>query len=613
MENEKLSPPEKITLHRRDFIFKSIITLPFLGMTYQLWNLQIVQGQKYLNLSKGNRVRLRLTASPRGVIIDRYGEILATNIPSYNILMTKEDCQDKEGTLQKLSVELGIDINKLKRALAQNKHTPSFTPFDIVEDMTWDQMSYFLTFSNEFRGLEIDYISKRYYPSGRTAAHLLGYMGGIDKKTLQKVPKNKNRSSQVLGKSGIEKIHNEILIGIDGGIQIEVDNQGRNIKQLAVLEPEPGNNLQLTIDKKLQQEIEKRFQNDTGAVIMTKIETNEVLAMASMPSYDPNKFSLGINHADWNKLLAKPTKPLHDRCLQAIYSPGSTFKMLIAYAALDMGLITAESTTNCGGVYRNYGQNFSCWKRGGHGPVNVVQAIEQSCNVFFYNLGNLIGIDKIHDYAVLFGLGDITKIDLLNELSGVMPNREWKQKTYKQDWLPGETISASIGQSYVSVTPIQLLNHLNIILSDGKKRKPVVIKNVRSKENQVLSQDQEQKNDFEQITLNPEYIALIKKGMNLVVNGEKGTARYAASGYVRFGGKTGTTQVISNKTKRKFAQQGKELDKKFEDHAWFVGYSPIVNPEISIVVMIENGKSSLNAAKFAKNIFDFYWKNRNFS
>ncbi|KAK3608851.1 hypothetical protein CHS0354_006892 [Potamilus streckersoni] len=604
MEEQKISPKEKLSLSRREFLFRGMLTVPFLAGAYRLWDLQIINGEKYSDLAAGNRIRLKLISAPRGFIYDREGEVLATNVPSYNLMLTKEDCPDPHETFRSLSQELGLNLDSMTRVYERKKYTPKFIPFSIAEDISWDQMSYFLTFQYEFPGISLDFISKRFYPYGENASHIIGYMGVIDEDALEKIPENKKWSAQVLGKSGIEKIYNDALIGIDGGLQIEVNSQGRTIRELSYIEPVPGQNIRLTINQKLQNEIEKRFDQFNGSVVATDPRTNEILAMVSNPSYDSNRFSLGISAAEWTSLLKDPSKPLQNKTIQGTYSPGSTFKMLIAYAALASGLIGTDSTYHCNGHYRIYGQTFKCWKPGGHGSVNVIKALEQSCNVFFYNMGNQLGIDNIYKYASLFGLGEKTGVQLLNEISGVIPNPDWKKKIYGQPWFPGETISVSIGQGYVTVTPLQLVNYLNVFINGGTAKEPIIVR----PDGAADPANNPAKLPGVSEKLDERWLSVVREGLYQVVNGNAGTARAAASRVVSISGKTGTTQVIGNKTREKLLTKQKELDDKYNDHAWFVGFAPFDKPEFSLAVMIENGLSGKNAALFAREVVDYYFR-----
>ena len=615
MKELPLSHEELQLFKRRSFILKSTLAVPLSWLGWRLWNLQVFQGDKFKGLSKGNRIRVRPMEAPRGIIFDSDMDILSKNIPSFNLILVKEDCPNINEIIIRVAETLAISREKLFYALESSKKTAKFKPILLYEDLTWHQMSIINAYNERFPGIYIDTGSRRYYPQGNKLAHVLGYMGMISEAQLKKLPEERLLSGRVVGRYGIEKVFNNYLIGRDGGEQIEVNHIGRKIKLMRSIEPWPGKDLKLTIDGRLQQYIEKIFTKRKGSVVAMNPNNGKVLAMLSNPSFDPNEFSQGLDNQRWQELSNSPDNILWNKTIQGLYSPGSTFKMVVAVAGLELGLIDKDFTFNCQGYFRyNRRLQMHCWKRSGHGDMNVVQALENSCNIFFYKLALEIGVDRIHQYALRMGLGKQTGINLPNEKSGLIPNKQWKQKRYNEIWYPGETLPVAIGQGFITVTPLQLVNYVNIFANGGKLVKPIIVEEII----QRRSQDNEGKTTstgshiISSPTVTPlgfkkETIQLIQKGMTLVVNGKNGTGKGAYTSKFNIAGKTGTTQLISNKTKWRLLKKNKDLDEELFNHAWFVAYAPVENPQISLAVLLEHGRNSKYASPYVKDILEYYF------
>jgi len=603
LKEEPLSLDELQLFRRRDLLIKTALAVPFSGILWRLWDLQIKEGEKYKQLSLGNRIRLLGVAAPRGIIYDERGVILSKNIPSYNLMLVREDTKDIPGTLAKISATLNIPVSIMEQALASRKKESKYTPIMIYKDLTWHQMALISSYQEEFVGVSIEVSPRRSFPYPETFAHVIGYMNQINKNQVKDVPDNKLMSARVIGQDGMEKIYNEVLIGIDGGEQVEVDSGGRTIQRMDSIEPVPGHDLRLNLNAKLQKKIEQVMGDHTGSAIVMDPHTGAVKAMLSLPGYDANLFSQGLSTEMWNELINDPDHVLHNKCIQGIYSPGSTFKMLVAAAALEAGLIDENTEHVCEGVFRVGNVQAHCWNRSGHGRLNVYGAIENSCNVFFYKVGKELGVDKIHEMATRLGLGSLTGVDLLHEKSGLVPSREWKQKRFNEPWYPGETLPVSIGQGFLSVTPIQLLSYINVIANGGYLVKPQIAANIYDKESPRVFTPVRTKVEISEKTLQ-----IVQKAMFRNVNGAHGTGHSARSDFYKVAGKTGTTQVVSHKTRTRLrAEGGGEEDEKFFNHAWFVGYAPFDNPKISAVLLLENGQSGNNAAKLMKDIMQFYF------
>ncbi|MBU3917738.1 penicillin-binding protein 2 [bacterium] len=616
MKEQPLSFDELQLFNRRELIVRSVIAVPFAAIIWRLWDLQVKHGETFLELSKGNRRRLKYFAAPRGIIRDRNGIILAKNIPAYALMLVREDVPDIPLILRRISTTLKIPLRSLEEAIEKNSDTPKFQPIQIYEDLTMRQFTLIETYHEKFPGISVEVFPRRYYPLIKTGAHVFGYMSQISKPQLENLPRNKIMSAKLVGQEGIEAVYNEHLIGTDGGKHVEVNSTGREIRTISnPVEPQPGNDIILTINSKLQRETEKIMGDRQGSVIVMNPHNGEILSMVSMPEFDPNEFSQGFSHERWEELKNDPFHTLNNKCIQGGFSPGSTFKMITAAAALETGIIDANTEKVCEGHFRLGNTVMHCWKRSGHGSLSVIQALEQSCNIFFYKTAMELGIDKIKEFASRFGLGHFTGIDLLNENRGFIPDRKWKLKRFKKEWLKGETPNIAIGQGFLTVTPIQLLRYISAIANGGYLVTPrisqKIIDNKLLKENKNQKEEHrrilETKIDSKKVDILPDTIAIIKKGMELNVQGKKGTGVHAKSKIVPIAGKTGTTQVVSNKTREKIMRDKGEVEEKYFDHAWFTAFAPIENPIISIVVLIENGKSGRNAAGLAKKIIEYYF------
>jgi penicillin-binding protein 2 len=617
LKEEPLNTEELQLFRRRDFIIRCVIGSPFILILWRLWNLQIRKGEIYSDLAKGNRIRLNSVPAPRGIIYDRNSVVLSKNIPSFNLNLIQEDTPDIDAVLNKISYALKIPLKKLKSTLKNRKKVAKFEPIRIYKDLTSRQIAIVNAYQEEFPGVTIEVNPRRFYPLTTTGAHIYGYMNDITKTQLKHLPVEKLMSAKVIGQDGIEAIYNDILIGTDGGEQVEVDSTGRVIKTLKSIEPIPGNDIQVSIDNRLQEKAEHLMEGKKGAVVVMNPNNGEILSIVSFPSYDPNEFSQGLSIERWNQLVRDPAKALNNKCIKDFYSPGSTFKMVVAITALEMELITPETKIQCDGVFKFNRDRRHCWKRSGHGLINVYQALQQSCNVFFYDLVMKIGVDNIKKYANLLGLGEKTGVDLLNEKSGIIPSKAWKLKKTGKKWYPGETLPVAIGQGAVSVTPLQLVNYINIIANGGYKVKPHIVNKILTNyPNVMVKQTRDLLKSIniikkEKLAIKPDTLEIVKRGMALNVQSKKGTGVRARSKKIPFAGKTGTTQVISLKTRDRLIKEHGELEEKYFDHSWFVGFAPVDKPKLSMVIFIEHGESGSNSAPIFKEITEFYFSKIN--
>ncbi|MDP6887355.1 MAG: penicillin-binding protein 2 [SAR324 cluster bacterium] len=598
MKLETMEFEELDRIRIRLIILGGVVILIFSLLASRLWFLQITEGKKYTEFSQGNRVRLIPEPALRGIIYDRNGIILAENRPAYQLQLIREDTPDLENTLEKVSHALNLSLEEMNKQIMAKHDLAQFKPIILIDDLEYEKAMYLEAFQDDFPGVTIVVQPRRYYPYNNLAAHLIGYVG-IVQEDWKKLPEEKRSSSQIVGHSGVELLENDHMIGLDGGRQAEVDHMGREIQVLG--EPVAsvtGEDIHLNIDIRLQKVATKAMEGESGAVIVTKTRTGEILAIASFPDFDPNLFSGGIDLENWDRLLANPEDPLGNKAIQGLYAPGSIFKIITAYAGLDQGVITPQTEHVCKAEYFIKGRDepFKCWKEEGHGKVNLLKAIMGSCNIYFYNTGVGAGVEQIHKYAKLFRLGKITSMGLHNEKAGTIPNNEWKIANLKEPWYEGETPVASIGQGYITTTPMQVINLINILANDGLWIPPSLFKEQKGLKPQ-------------QIPLKEEYLSLIREGMVAVVNSPGGTAKKVKFEEFTVAGKTATSQVISHKTLETMDNETK-ANKIFQNHAWFVAFGPAEDPEISVLALVEHGGGgSKAAAPVVRKILSYYIDN----
>lgn len=566
-------------------IFIGTIFLIFIIILLRLWQIQILNTEKYKKLAEQNRVRIIKIPAPRGIIYDRNGIPLVENIPSFAALISPEYTDRVDVNI--LAKILNVSTEELQKKF-KKKSESIYIPIRIKEDLTFKEIAMLEARRSEIPGLIIEIEMKRHYPFGSATAHLLGYLGKITDQQIKNNPKYQNVPSYFLvGQTGLEKIFDDKLIGISGEKIIEVDALGRELRLIKESPPVKGEDIYLTIDAFLQESAYKAFNSHAGAFVALKADTGEILSLLSFPSFDSNMFVEGVSENYWNELVNNPQNPLLNRTIQGLYAPGSTFKIITALAGLEEGLVTPDRTlVNCtGGI--NFGQwSFGCWKKEGHGSVNLIRALAESCDVYFYELGRMLGIGKIYKYATLFGLGNPTGF-ISEEKSGLIPNEEWKKNVKKTSWFLGDTFNTAIGQGFLKVTPLQMANVMAAVINGGTKITPYIIRGTKPHK--------------ESLNLNPKNLEIIKDALVRVVNEPNGTASVARSYIIKFGGKTGTVQVVSKKLKEKVSY------KNIEHHAWFIGFAPAEKPEIAFSVIVEHGGSGgAVAAPVAKNILEGY-------
>jgi penicillin-binding protein 2 len=602
-----MAAEERRRMGMRLSVLQYLITVIFSILAVSFWVLQVVQHAKYEELAENNHQRTLALRAPRGLVFDRDGRVLVENRHSYSISIVREHSRDLNRTIQLLASVLGMDEAGVRSIVDRHRREPSYRPITIVQDASLAQVAAVVARRLDFElsDVIVEQVPTRRYPE-TLAAHLFGYVGEVSDKDVSE--ESGLRSGDIVGQAGIEKVYNALLMGEDGAKRVVVNSLGREIRTLEEDEPTEGKRLQLTIDLDVQRAIEDGFEAIAlnGAAVVLDPKDGGVLGFSSRPAYDPNAFAAGIDRVTWAALNSDRDRPLNDRAIQGRYSPGSTFKMAVGLAALEEGIITPDFRVSCAGHANFYGRDFKCWKKGGHGSLDLRHAIEQSCDVYFYTVGNMVGVDKINKWATALGLGVKSGIDLPNEVQGLVPSTEWKRERLHEKWYAGETISVSIGQGQVSVTPVSMAVYMATLANGGTRVTPHLLKAVDDGSGWKPVPTPPPQS---QIDIDREKLQAIRDGLWMVVN-QAGTARVAqlkgpdGKPIYDVSGKTGTAQVISNQGRA--AASGK-TDRNLNDHGWFVFFAPRDNPVIAGVVFLEHGVHGGNAAMVAHHILDTFF------
>ncbi|PYR05840.1 MAG: penicillin-binding protein 2 [Acidobacteria bacterium] len=599
-----------MTIERRGIgmrlsILQYVITVIFSILAVSFWVLQVVEHAQFEEMAENNHQRTLALRAPRGIVFDREGKVLVENRHSYSISIVREHTKDLNRTIRLLAGVLGMDEPGVRTIVERHRREPTYRPITIVQDATLAQVSAVKARRLDFElpDVVVEEVPTRQYPE-TMAAHAFGYVGEVNDAQVA-AGEEGLKSGDIVGQSGIEKVYNAMLMGEDGAKRVVVNSVGREIRTLEEDPPTEGKRLQLTIDYDLQKAVEDAFDateaaglTNAGAAIVLDPNTGGILAFASRPAYDPNAFAAGIDRATWASLNIDEDRPLNDRAIQGRYSPGSTFKMAVALAGLEEGIITPDFHAHCAGAATFYGRPFKCWKKGGHGSIDLRHAIEQSCDVYFYTVANMVGVDKINKWATALGLGVKSGIDLPNENQGLVPSTEWKMRVRHEKWYAGETISVGIGQGQVSVTPVSMAVYMATLANGGTRVTPHLLKAVDDGTGwkPVPAPAPQSK-----VEINPEKLQAIRDGLWMVVNsgGTGATARIAGKDV---SGKTGSAQVISN-AGRAAARTSKDL----RDNGWFVFFAPRDHPTVAGVVFLEHGIHGPNAARVAHHILDTFF------
>src|SRR3989441_4603405 len=573
------------------YIIVGMIGVLLLGF----WKLQVIDADKYSSMAERNRVRYIPVIAPRGRMLDRDGRVLVDNRPAFSVLLLRDEPALVEKYLPGISDGLGIPLDDLRDQLANTKNLPKFQPIIIKPDASRADIDFIESHRSDIPVLEMIPVSRRRYLPGGFLAHAAGYVGEVSEQQIE-ASNGKLRPGDFAGKTGLEHQYNDLLQGTDGMRRVVVNSVGKEVERLATQEAIPGKQIQLTIDYDLQQIAEQSLGPRPGAAVALDPRTGEVLAMVSHPALDPNDFAVRISGEDWKNLNEDRQKPLLNRAIQAQLAPGSVFKIVTATAMLEDKVPPENFTTFCPGYASFYGRQFKCWVFGksSHGVVGLHKAVLESCDIFFYNVGMRLGIDRLSYYGSKLGLGRKTGIDLPEELPGLMPSAEWVERVFHRKWYAGETISVSTGQGAVITTPLQLAHTIGGIALGGVFKQPHLLKDAPNV-------------GEERFALSESTVEKITDAMYGVVN-EGGTGASLKLAGIEFSGKSGTAQVIGYATREKFGKQ-----KKFEDNAWFVGYAPRRNPEIVVCVLVqESGKHGGEAAgPVVKEVIKAYYDKKN--
>jgi penicillin-binding protein 2 len=580
-----------------------VILAVMVVLIFRLARLQVAGTEKYETLAERNRVRTIPILAPRGKILDREGRVIVDNYPSFSVLLLRDQMRDLNADVDRIAAGLHMTPEGIRDRVRRFAYAPQFQPLVLKDDITPDELAFVESHRVELPELETIMVHRRLYPKHGFMAHLIGYVGEVSEEELNQPQFELYEPGDVVGKSGVEQFYNDMLVGKDGFRRALVNSRGKEVGRLSETPAVAGQQLKLTIDLDLQIAAEEAIEagGKNGAIVAMDPRNGEILAMVSRPVFDPNDFAVRIKRDEWNKLVMDENHPLLNKVIQAQLAPGSVFKIIMATAGLQEG-IAQDMHVNCGGGKSFYGRFFKCWitsQHTTHGDVGISKAIYQSCDSFFYTLADKLGIERIARYAMAFGLGQKTRIDLPNEVSGVMPSEGWKIKNFKEKWYAGETISVGIGQGAVAVTPIQLARAFGGIASDGVLRRPHVASPDELPPN--LRQAQANVPWEVKVGIDEANWETITNAMADVVN-PIGTAPSAHLQGIDFAGKTGSSQTISNVGKAKLS--GNKA--KFKDNGWFVGVTPRRNPEIVVAVLLEEGEHGYLAARVCSQVIKAY-------
>ncbi len=581
-----------------------VVLVVFGLLILRLWYLQILSGSVYRTKSEDNRFQLQDISPFRGIIYDRKGEMLVGNRPSYDLYVIPEGIQDREQLLKSLNRLIYLDPKLAMQKLKQASPAYPFRPVCLKRDMSRDELAVIETQRFNLSGVMIKVRPQRHYAWGKLASHVLGYLGEISESQLKTGKFSGNKRGDLIGKSGVEWKWQPFLNGMRGGEQVEVDAAGRKIRVISRKPPVSGASIYLTIDKDLQAMVERALDGKKGAIVAMDPNDGQILAMASTPSFNPNVFIRGIDRATWREISTSKDFPLQNRALCGQYPPGSVFKIIVALAGLEEGVIDPEEEIVCNGIYMLGQHKYRCWKRYGHGKVNIHRALRESCDIYFYKIGKRLGVDRIARYAKRFGLGKTTGFDAGREKIGLIPTSQWKLKRFGVPWQTGETISTAIGQSFVLVTPIQMATMVSAVFNGGTLYKPQVTRWVEKSTGEAAFKFLPE--IVGKTGIKKEHLDIVKEGLIAVVNEPHGTGSRTRLKQVTVAGKTGTAQVVALE-KEMLLKQGNGVPLEFRDHAWFVAVAPTEKPKIALAIVIEHGgHGGSAAAPIAKEMIKAY-------
>ncbi len=571
-------------------IISTAVGIVLAAVTVRLYYLQIIRHKEFNELAERNRIRIHRLPALRGLVFDVHHRPLVDTRPSFEAVMVPEDVRNPKQTIAQLESYLGENNIPAKLNQAEDEGRPPFDPVAVEEHLDWQQVVALETHQLQLPGVSLEVIPQRHYIYGSLGAHLLGYVGEVTEHDL--AHQARYRMGDEIGKFGLERVFEGDLRGQAGGQEIEVDSVGRRLRLLREIPETPGLSTVLSIDLDVQQAAEKAMGNRSGALVAIDPNTGYVIAMVSHPAFDPNVFANGITPAQWRALTTDPQHPLEDRAIQGIYPPGSTFKLVDAIAGLQDHTLTTETTYYCPGGMWYGNREYHCWRKQGHGTLSVHRAIVASCDVFFYQVGIHLGIDRLANWAHLLGLGERSGVELDNERGGVIPSSLWKQQRYHQRWYPAETLSVAIGQGYVAVTPLQMAELVAEIANGGIRYKPQFVKEIEALDGSVVKRFPP--TIERRIPISPTVLDIVRNAMCDVVNTPAGTGHAAHFDNIVVCGKTGTAQVVKEAGNARIPEDKEPL--RYRDHAWFVAYAPSTHPQIAVACIVEHGGHGGSAA-----------------
>ncbi len=570
-------------------------TLLLAGLAGRMYQLQVVESDRYKTLADENRINMQLLPPPRGRIFDRFGRPLAVNQLNYRLVIVPEQAGDLERSLVAIGLLVQIEQRERERVLREAQRKRNFVPITVRENLTWEEVSRIEVNAPDLPGTMIDVGQTRHYLSGKEAAHIIGYVGAVTEKELAGDPVLALPGFRI-GKNGAEKVFESRLRGKAGSRQVEVNAYGRIIRELRRDEGQPGDDYVLSIDMGLQEYANARIMHESASAVVIDVHSGELMALVSSPSFNPNSFTTGISQNEWNALMTNPRFPLTNKAVSGQYSPGSTFKMMVALAALEGDHINPNREIFCPGYLDLGNRRFHCWKRGGHGRVNMYTGISRSCDFYFYEVAKRVGVDDIAAMARRFGLGEKLGIELPSERNGLMPTRDWKLAVYGVPWQKGETLVIGIGQGFVLATPLQLAVMTARIANGGVAIAPKLVREAQ----RVGKRLPDLREPFPSMGLSAAHLAVVQKGMLDVTNDPRGTAYRARieEPSMAMAGKTGSVQVkrITKAERERGVVKNEDREWKDRDHALFVGYAPIDSPRYAVSVVVEHGGGGSKAA-----------------
>ena len=579
----------------------------FLVLFARLYYLQIVEGPEFRRQSQNNCVRLQGIPPARGLIFDRDGVLMVENRPCFNISLVPREAKNPKSVVYKLAELLGVAPEPLFARLAEATGVHSFKPVLLRRDVSRDVVAIIEAYKLDLPGIVITVEPTRHYVEGKRASHLVGYLGEISSAELKSGCFPDNRIGDFIGRFGVEKAYEPYFHGRRGEQQVEVNALGQLTRVLKTEEATPGNNIYLTLDIGLQRKAEELLSKKVGTAVAMDPSNGHILAMASSPAFDPNAFVQGMTYESWNDLASNKFRPMENKAIQGQYPPGSTYKIVTAIAGLEEGVITVHTRPYCPGFYRYGDRTFRCWNRGGHGFVNITNALSESCDVFFYQLGEKLGVDRLAKYAKDCGLGSPTGVDLDKEAKGLVPTSGWKLGRIGVPWQGGETLSVAIGQGFNLVTPIQALSLISAVANGGTRYKPLVVRRVESSEGSIVKK--EAPVPLGRLSASDKTLQIVKRGLLDAVNKPTGTGWIARIPGINVAGKTGTAQVVGMEEDDK-KQRVEDKRLHFRDHAWFIAFAPAQEPKIAVGVLIEHGgHGSTEAGPIAREMIKTYLGN----